>query len=79
MTARSIALFIAAALAEIGGAYLVWVGLRDDKGALVVALGVMALGLCGVVAALQPETSSGASRRLRRSVHRRHDRLGYRL
>ena len=59
MTARSIALFIAAALAEIGGAYLVWVGLRDDKGALVVALGVMALGLYGVVAALQPENDFG--------------------
>jgi hypothetical protein len=26
VTARSIALFIAAAIAEIGGAYLVWIG-----------------------------------------------------
>jgi small multidrug resistance family-3 protein len=32
MTGKSIALFVAAALAEIGGAYLVWIGLRDDKG-----------------------------------------------
>lgn len=38
MTGRSIALFVAAALAEIGGAYLVWIGLRDDKGALLVVL-----------------------------------------
>jgi hypothetical protein len=36
VTARSIALFIAAALAEIGGAYLVWIGLRAHKGALFV-------------------------------------------
>ena len=59
MTGRSIALFVAAALAEIGGAYLVWVGLRDDKGPLVVALGVVALGLYGVVATLQPENEFG--------------------
>jgi small multidrug resistance family-3 protein len=56
---KSVALFGAAALAEIGGAYLVWVGLRDDKGPLVVALGVLALGLYGVVASLQPENEFG--------------------
>lgn len=59
MTVRSIALFVAAALAEIGGAYLVWVGLRDDKGAAVVALGVIALGLYGVVATFQPSNEFG--------------------
>ena len=59
MTGRSIALFIAAALAEIGGAYLVWVGLREDKGLLVVALGVISLGLYGVVATLQPDNEFG--------------------
>ena len=59
MTARSIALFAAAALAEIGGAYLVWIGLKQDKGALVVALGVVALGLYGVVAAFQPSDEFG--------------------
>ncbi len=59
MTGRSIALFAAAALAEIGGAYLVWVGLRDDKGPLVVALGVIALGLYGVVATFQPDNEFG--------------------
>jgi small multidrug resistance family-3 protein len=31
VTARAIALFVAAALAEIGGAYLVWTGLRDKQ------------------------------------------------
>lgn len=59
MTGRSIALFAAAALAEIGGAYLVWIGLRDGKGPVVVALGVIALGLYGVVATFQPENEFG--------------------
>jgi small multidrug resistance family-3 protein len=59
VTARSIALFVAAAFAEIGGAYLVWIGLRDDKGALLVVLGVIALGLYGVVATFQPSHEFG--------------------
>lgn len=59
MTGRSIALFVAAAFAEIGGAYLVWIGLKDDKGPLVVALGVLALGLYGLIAALQPDANFG--------------------
>jgi small multidrug resistance family-3 protein len=59
VTGKSIGLFVAAALAEIGGAYLVWIGLRDDRGFLPVALGVAALGLYGVIAALQPENEFG--------------------
>lgn len=59
MTARSILLFGAAALAEIGGAYLVWIGLKEDKGALVVALGILALGIYGVVATFQPDANFG--------------------
>ena len=59
MTARSIALFVAAALAEIGGAYLVWIGLREHRGAGYVALGVLALGLYGVVATFQPSHEFG--------------------
>ena len=59
MTGRSIALFVAAALAEIGGAYLVWIGIKDDRGALFVALGVVALGLYGVIAAFQPDANFG--------------------
>ena len=59
VTGKSIALFIAAALAEIGGAYLVWIGLRDDKGPLLVGLGVLALGLYGVVATFQPSNEFG--------------------
>lgn len=59
MTGRSILLFIAAAVAEIGGAYLVWVGIRDGKGLWIIALGVAALGLYGVIAALQPDATFG--------------------
>lgn len=59
MTGRSIALFVAAAIAEIGGAYLVWIGLREHKGALFVAAGVVALGLYGVIATFQPDATFG--------------------
>jgi small multidrug resistance family-3 protein len=59
VTGKSIALFLAAALAEIGGAYLVWLGLKEDKGALLVALGVLALGLYGIVASFQPSNEFG--------------------
>ncbi|MEA2356757.1 MAG: small multidrug resistance family-3 protein [Solirubrobacteraceae bacterium] len=59
MTARSIALFVAAALAEIGGAYLIWIGLREHKGVLYVALGALTLALYGVVATFQPSHEFG--------------------
>ncbi len=59
MTARSIALFVAAALAEIGGAYLVWIGLREHKGALYVVIGGLVLALYGVVATFQPSHEFG--------------------
>lgn len=59
MTGKSILLFAAAALAEIGGAYLVWIGIKEDKGALVVLLGVLALGVYGIVAAFQPDANFG--------------------
>lgn len=42
--ARSLALFALAGVAEIGGAWLVWRGLRDDRGLAWVAAGVVALG-----------------------------------
>jgi hypothetical protein len=72
VTARSIVLFIAAAIAEIGGAYLVWVGVKDHKGIAFIALGAMALTAYGVVAAFQPSHEVRASpRRLRRRIHRR--------
>lgn len=57
--ARSVALFIVSAVAEIGGAYLVWMGIKEHRGVLFVALGVLALGAYGLVAALQPSNEFG--------------------
>jgi len=59
MTGRSIALFLLAALMEIGGAYLVWIGVRDNRGVLFVAAGFVALGAYGVVATFQPDNNFG--------------------
>lgn len=56
---RSIALFAVAAVAEIGGAYLVWQGVREKKGLVFIGAGVLALGLYGFVATLQPSPHFG--------------------
>ena len=58
-TLRSIALFVVAALAEIGGAWLVWQGVREHKGWIWVGGGVIALGIYGFVATLQPDANFG--------------------
>jgi len=59
VTLRSIALFVLAALLEIGGAWLVWQGLREHRGWIWVGAGVIALALYGGVATLQPDTQFG--------------------
>lgn len=59
MVARSLALFAVAAVAEIGGAYLVWQGIRDDHGWPWVVAGGLGLALYGVVATFQPEANFG--------------------
>lgn len=56
---KSIGLFVAAALAEIGGAYLIWQGVREKRGLLFIAGGVMALALYGFVATFQPSPHFG--------------------
>jgi len=56
---RSIVLFVLAAIAEIGGAYLVWQGIRERRGILFVGAGVIALGLYGFVATFQPSPHFG--------------------
>lgn len=55
----SLLLFVLAALAEIGGAWLVWQGVREDRGWLWIGAGVIALGLYGFVATLQPDANFG--------------------
>lgn len=50
----SLALFVVAGLAEIGGGYLVWLWLREGRSALLGALGGVVLFVYGVVPTLQP-------------------------
>lgn len=56
---RSILLFVLAALFEIGGAWLVWQGVREQRGWLWVGAGMIALGIYGLVATLQPDANFG--------------------
>lgn len=56
---KSILLFVLAAFFEIGGAWLMWQGLREHRGWLWVGAGVIALGLYGAVATLQPDANFG--------------------
>ncbi|PRY43748.1 YnfA family protein [Umezawaea tangerina] len=56
---RSVLLFGLAAVAEIGGAWLVWQGVREHRGWLWIGAGVVALGLYGFVATLQPDADFG--------------------
>lgn len=56
---RSVLLFLVAALAEIGGAWLVWQGVREHRGWLWAGAGVIALGLYGFVATFQPDPHFG--------------------
>ncbi len=55
MVLKSMLLFLLAALPEIGGAWLVWRGVREPKGWVWIGTGVIALGLYGFVAILQPD------------------------
>jgi small multidrug resistance family-3 protein len=58
-TLRSMALFVLAALAEIGGAWLVWQGVREQRGLVWIGAGVVALGAYGFIATLQPDVHFG--------------------
>lgn len=54
---RSLTLFFLAAIAEIGGAWLVWQGGREHRGAWWIGAGILALGAYGFVATLQPDAN----------------------
>ena len=58
-TLRALGLFVLAAIAEIGGAWLIWQGVREHRGLLFVGAGIVALGAYGFVATLQPDASFG--------------------
>ena len=51
--------FVVAAVAEIGGAWLVWQGIREDRGVAWVGAGIIALAAYGFVATLQPDAHFG--------------------
>ncbi|NUU21844.1 MAG: YnfA family protein [Streptomycetaceae bacterium] len=57
--ARSLALFVVAAVAEIGGAWLVWQSVREHRPWWLAGCGVLALGLYGFVATAQPDAHFG--------------------
>ena len=59
MTVRSIALFVVAAVAEIGGAYLMWQAIKEGRGVVFALAGAAALAGYGAVAALQPDADFG--------------------
>jgi small multidrug resistance family-3 protein len=50
----SLALFFLAALFEIGGGYLVWLWLRENKGAVYGLLGGLTLAVYGIIPTFQP-------------------------
>jgi small multidrug resistance family-3 protein len=56
---KSVILFAVAALFEIGGAWLVWQGVREHRGLLWMGAGVIALGAYGFFAAFQPDPHFG--------------------
>lgn len=57
--ARTIALFVVAAVAEIGGAWLIWQGAREHRGVAWIGAGIAALAAYGFVATLQEESNFG--------------------
>lgn len=52
---RSVVLFVLAGLCEIGGGYLVWLWLREEKAIWLGVIGGLALFLYGVLPTLQPD------------------------
>jgi small multidrug resistance family-3 protein len=56
---RSLVLFALAALAEIGGAWMVWQGVREHRGLAWVGGGIAALAAYGFVATFQDDPNFG--------------------
>jgi small multidrug resistance family-3 protein len=59
MILRSPALFLLAAVTEIGGAWLIWQGVREHRGLGWIGAGIITLGVYGFVATLQPDANFG--------------------
>jgi small multidrug resistance family-3 protein len=56
---RSMLLFLLAALAEIGGAWMVWQGVREQRGLAWIGAGIAALAAYGFVATFQHDPHFG--------------------
>ena len=56
---RSIVLFALAAVAEIGGAWMVWQGVREHRGFAWIGAGIAALAAYGFVATFQDDPNFG--------------------
>jgi small multidrug resistance family-3 protein len=52
--AATLGLFLAAAVTEIGGGYLVWLWIRSHKGLVIGLVGAVILFLYGIIPTLQP-------------------------
>src|SRR4029450_8310728 len=59
---RTIVLFVVAAVAEIGGAWLIWQGVREHRGVAFIGAGIAALAAYGFVGTLQEGAHFGRSR-----------------
>lgn len=59
MILRTVVLFALAAVAEIGGAWLVWQAVREGKSWWWAGLGVIVLGAYGFIAAMQADANFG--------------------
>lgn len=59
LAVRSFALFVVAAVCEIGGCWLVWQGVRAHRGWWWIAAGIAVLGAYGFVATRQPSGDFG--------------------
>lgn len=57
--AKTLVLFAIAAIAEIGGAWLVWQGTREHRGVAFIGAGIAALAAYGFVATLQDDNNFG--------------------
>jgi Uncharacterized conserved protein len=51
---KSISYFILAGIFEIGGGYLIWLWLREDRGISYAVLGAIILAFYGIIPTLQP-------------------------
>jgi small multidrug resistance family-3 protein len=60
--AKSILLFLAAGLFEIGGGYLIWLWLREGKGIWFALAGAITLVLYGIFRPCSPPISAGCTR-----------------